>query len=280
MKALDRSEAFQALAPNFVLAHIGARKELLTSTNNAYLLFLDAEGRELARLIKPGDSSLDGARQPASEAAVLDAMRTALAPQVVGVSGMDLHHKLLRDGRPAVRRDAVRLAERMEGDALIPALIERLRDRDGTTAGHAAHALGTKGPGASRAWKGLVRLAGDLRALPYARGQALHALAHIDPSPGDPSPWTEALRDDNPYVVLAAAEAAGAMSLPPAQLVGALMAAWTRHTGALLRMGVAKALGSFGADASAAAHLLGDNEDPRVAPAAKKALQAIQDASQ
>ena len=281
MKALKTDERFLELAHHFVLAGLTTRPGLFTTANNAYFLFLDAEGREQARLMdEQGETGSQGKaplKQIASED-VIRTMKAVLAQRKRGVAGDALLAHLLRDARTKVRRDAARMAAGARHASVVPELIALLADPDPGVLSAAAAALRAQGHRATDAIPALRTVAAN-RALPVlARTQAVTALAQIGPDSAlTESVLTSALRDEDRYIVIAAARGIAEASPRSVRLVPVLMEAWLRHERSVVRMYIAYALAHYHRDATAALPLLREARGAKHEGLAKAAIAAVQE---
>lgn len=157
---------FVALSQEFVLVQFDTKNgtslactRLLVQRNDAYFLFLDADGREFYRLVDPGNGRKGPEPgRPIRWEATIDRMATALRKPPAGKERAGVLRELLTSDDPHLREEAAQHLSDW-GDHAVPFVPDLVRAlNDPTVRPAVARALGYLGPKAKAAVPMLVKL--------------------------------------------------------------------------------------------------------------------------
>lgn len=188
----------------------------------------------------------------------------------------------LADEYDAVRKNATKSLVAIGGTpdpAVVPAMIDLLRDPFSEIAGQAVDSLGEIGAPARSAVAVLVALLRDGSANEYVRARACTALARIDPESHTVlQVLIDATREESGSIACSAALALGALRPAAPEIVSALMEVLRRPVPVIALRGAVSTLaglGPAGHDAVPALIALARHENPDVREAVALAIEQI-----
>lgn len=226
------------------------------SRNNTYVIFKDANGDELHRVMHEGGSRAS----PMTADTILGAMRAVLAGAKKPRADFALLRHLYDSKDAHVRRDAIRFMGDFADAApeAVPLLVGALNERTGrfSAAYTAARSLERMGTAAKDAIPMLTTMARE-SGVGNLNQQSLIALGAIDPDGGTVLPvLIEALTRDDHYARIGAALALRKMRVSGARIVPALVKALETSTARSARYYLVRAIPTGDSHAKAARAVL------------------------